>query len=139
MRKPARSKGAIVYSPLLRAGFRTSSKTLPPILRIDKNERQKTKMKIKILSTIIFTMALFGASYSQTLDKAKLDKFFDVLAEKTRRWAETDLSIPGGAGALVIGNERFACAAGDAFFVPAKAAHHFENLSDDFATQAIFF
>ncbi len=47
--------------------------------------------------------------------------------------------IARGAGALVIENERFACAAGDAFFVPAKAAHHFENFSDDFATWAIFF
>ena len=47
--------------------------------------------------------------------------------------------IVRGQGELIIENERFACAAGDAFFVPAKVAHHFENFSDDFATWAIFF
>jgi mannose-6-phosphate isomerase-like protein (cupin superfamily) len=47
--------------------------------------------------------------------------------------------IARGAGELVIENERFACAAGDAFFVPAKREHHFENFSEDFATWAVFF
>ena len=47
--------------------------------------------------------------------------------------------IARGAGELVIENERFACAPGDAFFVPAKREHRFENFSEDFATWAIFF
>jgi mannose-6-phosphate isomerase-like protein (cupin superfamily) len=47
--------------------------------------------------------------------------------------------IARGSGALVIENERFDCAVGDAFFVPAKTYHHFENMSDDFATWAVFF
>lgn len=47
--------------------------------------------------------------------------------------------IARGTGELVIENERFNCAAGDAFFVPAKKEHHFENFSEDFATWAIFF
>ena len=31
------------------------------------------------------------------------------------------------------------CEVGDAFFVPAKVPHHFENFTEDFATWAIFF
>jgi len=47
--------------------------------------------------------------------------------------------IVRGAGVLAIENERFDCAVGDAFFVPAQVAHHFENFTDDFATWAVFF
>lgn len=47
--------------------------------------------------------------------------------------------IARGSGVLVIENERCDCAGGDAFFVPARKYHHFENMSDDFATWAIFF
>ena len=47
--------------------------------------------------------------------------------------------IARGTGELIVENERFACQTGEAFFVPAKAAHRFENFSDDFATWAIFF
>ena len=46
--------------------------------------------------------------------------------------------IVKGTGVLVIENERFECAVGDAFFVPAKTAHHFENFTEDFATWAMF-
>jgi len=41
-------------------------------------------MKIKILFAISLTLALFTAGYAQTLDKAKLDQFFDRLAEKNK-------------------------------------------------------
>jgi mannose-6-phosphate isomerase-like protein (cupin superfamily) len=44
-----------------------------------------------------------------------------------------------GRGELIIENECFNCQSGDALFVPAKAAHRFENFTDDFATWAIFF
>jgi len=47
--------------------------------------------------------------------------------------------IVRGSGELIIKNEKYNCQVGDAFFVPAKAAHHFENFTDDFATWAIFF
>jgi len=47
--------------------------------------------------------------------------------------------IVRGSGELIIEDERIACASGDAFFVPAKAHHHFENFTEDFATWAIFF
>lgn len=47
--------------------------------------------------------------------------------------------IARGSGELVIENEKFECETGDAFFVPAKKQHHFENFTEDFATWAIFF
>ena len=39
-----------------------------------------------------------------------------------------------GTGELIIEQETFSCQAGDVFFVPAQAHHHFENFSADFAT-----
>ena len=47
--------------------------------------------------------------------------------------------IVKGKGELVIEDERFICEVGNAFFVPARVSHHFENFTDDFATWAIFF
>lgn len=44
-----------------------------------------------------------------------------------------------GSGELTIGEEKFSCAIGDAFFVPAFKPHHFENFTNDFATWAVFF
>jgi D-alanyl-D-alanine carboxypeptidase len=41
-------------------------------------------MKMKISFAILLTLALFTAGYAQTLDKAKLDQFFDRLAEKNK-------------------------------------------------------
>src|SRR5262245_1632358 len=41
-------------------------------------------MKIKILFATLLTLALGAAGYAQTLDKAKLDQFFDRLAEKKK-------------------------------------------------------
>lgn len=52
-------------------------------------------MKIKILSTIIFTLALFSAIYSQTLDKAKLDQFFDALAARNKAMGSLTVSKNG--------------------------------------------
>ncbi|MDQ3181021.1 MAG: beta-lactamase family protein [Acidobacteriota bacterium] len=52
-------------------------------------------MKIKILPTFFFVLALFAAGYSQTLDKAKLDKFFDTLAEKNKAMGSLAISKNG--------------------------------------------
>ncbi|MGC4232218.1 MAG: serine hydrolase domain-containing protein [Niabella sp.] len=41
-------------------------------------------MNIKALITILMTLQLFVAGHTQTLDKAKLDQFFDRLAEKNK-------------------------------------------------------
>jgi len=39
-------------------------------------------MRIKILLSILLTLAFFTAAHAQTPDKANLDQFFDRLAEK---------------------------------------------------------
>jgi mannose-6-phosphate isomerase-like protein (cupin superfamily) len=44
-----------------------------------------------------------------------------------------------GSGELMMGDEREACAVGDALYIEAFREHHFENFSDDFATWAVFF
>jgi len=41
-------------------------------------------MKIKILFATVLTLALGAAGYAQALDRAKLDQFFDRLAEKNK-------------------------------------------------------
>ncbi|MEI9809923.1 MAG: hypothetical protein WDO16_19775 [Bacteroidota bacterium] len=41
-------------------------------------------MKIKLLIATLLPLALFTAGYAQTPDKAKLDQFFDRLAEKNK-------------------------------------------------------
>ncbi len=41
-------------------------------------------MKIKTLFAGLLTLVLFTTGYAQTLDKAKLDQFFDRLAEKNQ-------------------------------------------------------
>ena len=47
--------------------------------------------------------------------------------------------VAGGSGELIINDERIPFTAGDAFFVPAKVPHRFENFTGDFATWAVFF
>jgi len=47
--------------------------------------------------------------------------------------------VVSGTADLLIKGENFPCAVGDALFVPAKIEHHFDNISDDFATWVIFF
>lgn len=47
--------------------------------------------------------------------------------------------VVSGTAELLIENEKFPCAVGDALFVPARREHHFEKISDDFATWVIFF
>ncbi len=47
--------------------------------------------------------------------------------------------IHSGRGELTINNQRYECAAGDAFFVAAGAQHRFENFSNDFVTWVVFY
>lgn len=46
--------------------------------------------------------------------------------------------VVAGSAALDIAGVEQACAVGDALFVPARTPHRFANISDDFATWAIF-
>src|SRR5215216_5203848 len=60
-------------------------KMILPALTEAAEPKQGTKyMKTKILFAPLLTLALFTAGYAQTLDKAKLDQFFDRLAEKNK-------------------------------------------------------
>jgi quercetin dioxygenase-like cupin family protein len=47
--------------------------------------------------------------------------------------------IVSGTAVLMKENETVECSVGDAIFVEAGEKHHFENISDDFATWVIFF
>ena len=47
--------------------------------------------------------------------------------------------IVSGSADLMKENETIACKSGDAVSVAAGEKHHFENISDDFATWVIFF
>jgi CubicO group peptidase (beta-lactamase class C family) len=55
------------------------------------------KMKIKLLFAALFTLVLFTAAPAQTLDKAKLDQFFDRLAEKNKAMGSLTISKDGKA------------------------------------------
>ena len=55
--------------------------------------KKKAFMKITIL--FITLLALFNAGYAQTLDKAKLDQFFDRLAEKNKAMGSLTIAKDG--------------------------------------------
>ena len=52
-------------------------------------------MRIKILFATLLTLALFTAGYAQTPDKAKLDQFFDRLAEKNKAMGSLTIARDG--------------------------------------------
>jgi CubicO group peptidase (beta-lactamase class C family) len=52
-------------------------------------------MKIKILFATLLILALFTAGYAQTPDKAKLDQFFDRLAEKNKAMGSMTIAKDG--------------------------------------------
>ncbi len=52
-------------------------------------------MKLKILFATLLTLALGAAGYAQTLDKAKLDQFFDRLAEKNKAMGSLTIAKDG--------------------------------------------
>ncbi len=52
-------------------------------------------MKIKISFATLLTLALGAAVYAQTLDKAKLDQFFDRLAEKNKAMGSLTIAKDG--------------------------------------------
>jgi len=52
-------------------------------------------VKTKILFGTVLTVALCAAGYAQTLDKAKLDQFFDRLAEKNKAMGSLTIAKDG--------------------------------------------
>ena len=47
--------------------------------------------------------------------------------------------VQRGTAEIVINGQRFAAAAGDAFFVAAQVEHRFENFSQDFVTWVVLY
>src|ERR1051326_312531 len=71
-------------------------KMILPALTVAAEPKRGTKyMKIKVLFATLLTMALFVAGYKQTLDKAKLDQFFDRLAEKNKAMGSLTIARDG--------------------------------------------
>jgi D-alanyl-D-alanine carboxypeptidase len=54
-----------------------------------------TLMKVKTLFATILTLALLTVGYPQTVDKAKLDQFFDRLAEKNKAMGSLTITKDG--------------------------------------------
>src|SRR4026208_1112916 len=52
-------------------------------------------MKIKLLLATLLTLACLTPGHAQTLDKAKLDQFFDRLAEKNKAMGSLTLAKDG--------------------------------------------
>jgi hypothetical protein len=52
-------------------------------------------MEIGILFATLLTLALRAAGYAQTSDKAKLDQFFDWLAEKNKAMRSLTIAKDG--------------------------------------------
>jgi CubicO group peptidase (beta-lactamase class C family) len=52
-------------------------------------------MKVKTLFATLLTLALFNVGYAQTLDKTKLDQFFDRLAEKNKAMGSLTIAKDG--------------------------------------------
>jgi CubicO group peptidase (beta-lactamase class C family) len=52
-------------------------------------------MKTKLLFATLLTLTLLTAGYAQTLDKAKLDQFFDRLAEKNKAMGSLTIAKDG--------------------------------------------
>src|SRR5687767_15908328 len=52
-------------------------------------------MKIKISFATLLTLASFTAAYAQPLDQAKLDQFFDRLAEKNKAMGSLTIAKDG--------------------------------------------
>lgn len=83
-----------------------------------------------------------GVSFTTAFRKGQVSlEFFAPRGTDYQTFHEEDefYFIVSGTGTLLLEAERLRCAAGDAFFVPAKAYHRFENFSEDFATWVVFF
>src|SRR5256886_11343006 len=57
--------------------------------------KHNSLLKTKILFATLLTLAFFTSGYAQTLDKAKLDQFFDRLAEKNKAMGSLTIAKDG--------------------------------------------
>jgi len=83
-----------------------------------------------------------GVWFKQAFSKGAFElEFFAPRGQDYQTPHEKDefYIVVGGTADLIREHETIGCAAGDAIFVAARAHHHFENMSADFAAWVIFF
>jgi mannose-6-phosphate isomerase-like protein (cupin superfamily) len=82
-----------------------------------------------------------GASFVRMLagETMSVEVFAPKGADLQQSHAQDGLYfIHSGTAHIIINQQRFDAAPGDAFFVAAGVAHKFENFSSDFATWVVF-
>lgn len=67
----------------------------PALTEAAEPKRGTKYMKIKVLFATLLTLTLFTAGHAQTPDKAKLDQFFDRLAEKNKAMGSLTIAKDG--------------------------------------------
>ena len=80
---------------IVRTAYLKANMILPALTEAAEPKRGTKYMKIKVLFATLLTLALFVAGYTQTLDKAKLDQFFDRLAEKNKAMGSLTIAKDG--------------------------------------------
>ena len=69
-----------------------------------------------------------------------VEVFAPKVADLQQPHAQDELYfIHSGTAQIIINEQSFDAASGDAFFVAARVAHKFENFSSDFATWVVFY
>jgi CubicO group peptidase (beta-lactamase class C family) len=80
---------------IVRTAYLKANMILPALTEAAEPKRGTKYMKIKVLFATLLTLSLFTAGYTQTLDKAKLDQFFDRLAEKNKAMGSLTIAKDG--------------------------------------------
>jgi D-alanyl-D-alanine carboxypeptidase len=80
---------------VVRTAYLKANMILPALTETAEPKRGTKYMKIKVLFAILLTLTLFAAGYAQALDKAKLDQFFDRLAEKNKAMGSLTIARNG--------------------------------------------
>ena len=80
---------------IVRTAYLKANMILPALTEAAEPKRGTKYMKTKVLFATLLTLALFTAGYAQKLDKAKLDRFFDRLAEKNKAMGSLTIAKDG--------------------------------------------
>src|SRR5215216_379163 len=80
---------------IVRTAYMKGKMIRPALTEAAEPTRGTKHMKIKILLATLLTLTLFTAGYAQTPDKAKLDQFFDRLAEKNKAMGSLTIAKDG--------------------------------------------
>jgi D-alanyl-D-alanine carboxypeptidase len=80
---------------IVRTAYLKANMILPALTEAAEPKRGTKYMKIRVLFATLLTLAVFTAGYTQTLDKARLDQFFDRLAEKNKAMGSLTIAKDG--------------------------------------------